>query len=310
MLLATTPENVLFGQTVHAALPTCVLKVPATQARHGPPSGPEYPLLHTHTALDTPDCAFALQFEHVEIDVAPVTLENVFAEQFRHADVPVTVLYLPGTHSAHGPPFGPLAPVLHVQAVNAELLVTELELSGQLRHLSELLAPSVPEYVPTKQFVQAAVPFVILYLPTAHNVHTPPSGPVAPALQTHAVITVLPGPETVFGGQIRHAPAPVAPTVVEYVFTTQSVQLLFPVTSLYCPATQRTHTLPFPVAPALHRHSTLGTSASAYAAQVKHAVAPTPAAVTEADVKSLLAPGGFTVRPRGRGALVTKKFAF
>jgi len=233
--------------------------------------------LHTHTALDTPDCAFALQFEHVESDVAPVALENVFAEQVRHADVPVITLYFPGTHSAHGPPFGPLAPVLHVHAVSTELLATELELSGQLRHLSELLAPSVPEYVPTKQFVQAAVPFVILYLPTAHNVHTPPSGPVAPALQTHAVITALRAPETVFGGQVRHAPAPVAPTVVEYVFTAQSVQLLFPVTSLYCPATQRTHTLPFPVAPALHLHSTLGTSASAYAAHKRHAVAPTSA---------------------------------
>ena len=40
------------------------------------------------------------------------------------------------------------------------------------------------------------------------------------------------------------------------------------------------------------------------------AVPPTPTAVTETDVKNLLAPGGFTVRPRGRGALVTKKFAF
>jgi hypothetical protein len=101
--------------------------------------------LHTHTALDTADCAFALQFEHVEIDVAPVTLENVFAEQFRHADVPVIALYFPGTHSAHGPPFGPLAPALQVHVVTAELPATELELSGQLRHLAELFAPSVPE---------------------------------------------------------------------------------------------------------------------------------------------------------------------
>ena len=39
-------------------------------------------------------------------------------------------------------------------------------------------------------------------------------------------------------------------------------------------------------------------------------IAPNPTVVTPADVKSLLAPGGFTVRPRGRGALVTKKFTF
>jgi len=106
--------------------------------------------------------------------------------------------------------------------------------------------------------------------------HRPPSGPVAPALHTHAAITPLPVPETVFAGQARHAPAAVAPTVVEYVSGPQSTQLLFPLTSLYFPATQRTHTLPFPLAPALHRHSTLGTSASAYAAHERHVVAPTP----------------------------------
>jgi hypothetical protein len=40
------------------------------------------------------------------------------------------------------------------------------------------------------------------------------------------------------------------------------------------------------------------------------AVAPSPTAVTEADVKSLITPGGFTIRPRGRGAVVTKKVTF
>jgi hypothetical protein len=40
------------------------------------------------------------------------------------------------------------------------------------------------------------------------------------------------------------------------------------------------------------------------------AVPPSPTIVTEADVKSLANPGGFTVRPRGRGAVVTKKVTF
>jgi hypothetical protein len=59
------------------------------------------------------------QVEHAELAVAPVTVEKVFAEQFRHTDVPITALYFPGTHSAHGPPFGPLAPVLQIHAVTA-----------------------------------------------------------------------------------------------------------------------------------------------------------------------------------------------
>ena len=144
-MLPTTPVNVLFAHSVHSAPPICALNVPATHARHGPPSGPVYPLLHTHAALDPADSEFAGQLEHAKLDVAPAALENVFAEQFVHTAVPVTVLYLPGTHSAHGPPFAPLAPALHVHAVIRELPATELEMFGQLRQTSELFAPSVPE---------------------------------------------------------------------------------------------------------------------------------------------------------------------
>ena len=102
-------------------------------------------MLQTQAALEPPDCEFAPQFEHAKIEVAPITVEKVFAEQFVHTAVPETVLYLPGTHKAHGPPLGPLAPALHTHDVTTELPATELELSGQLRHLSELLAPGVPE---------------------------------------------------------------------------------------------------------------------------------------------------------------------
>ena len=144
-MLPTTPENVWFEHKVHSALPMAVLNVPATHGRHTPPSGPVYPLLHTHAALEPPDCEFAPQFEHAKLDVAPITVEKVFAEQFRHTAVPVTGLYLPATHTAHGPPFGPLAPVLQVQAVTRELPATALELSAQLTHVPELFAPSAPE---------------------------------------------------------------------------------------------------------------------------------------------------------------------
>jgi hypothetical protein len=103
-------------------------------------------LLQIQAALEPPDCELSPQFEHAKLEVAPVTLEKVFAEQFRHTDEPVTVLYFPGTHRAHGPPFGPVAPVLQVQAVTRELPTPAThELFGQLRHVSELFAPSVPE---------------------------------------------------------------------------------------------------------------------------------------------------------------------
>ena len=134
-----------FAQSVHSALPMPVLNVPETQGRHTPPSGPVYPALQTHTTLEPTDCEFAPQFEHTKTEVAPITVENVFAEQFRHTDVPETVLYLPGIHKEHGPPFAPLAPALHTHDVIKELPPTEFELSVQLRHVSELFAPSVPE---------------------------------------------------------------------------------------------------------------------------------------------------------------------
>ena len=85
------------------------------------------------------------------------------------------------------------------------------------------------------------MPFTALYLPVTHNEQVPPFGPVAPTLHTHAPITALPAPETAFPGQPRHAPAAVAPTVAEYVFAPQSIQLPFPVTPLYLPATHNIH---------------------------------------------------------------------
>jgi len=138
--------------------------------------------------------------------------------------------------------------------------------------------------------VQAAVPFTSLYLPDTHKEHTPPFGPVAPTLHTHDPRAVLDAGEMEKGGQLRHAPAPVAPTVPEYVFTPQSIQLPFPVALLYFPAPHSTHTLPFPLAPALHRHSTRGTSASAFAAHDRQTVAPTPGMYVPAaqDVQLLL----------------------
>jgi hypothetical protein len=89
---------------------------------------------------------------------------------------------------------------LQVHAVSAELLTTELEMLGQFTHVSELVAPSVTEYVPTEQSVQTALPLALLYLPAAHAAHTPASGPVNPCRQRHAAIDVLEIAELEFAG--------------------------------------------------------------------------------------------------------------
>ena len=63
----------------------------------------------------------------------------------------------------HGPPAGPVYPVVQVQAVSATLALGELELAGQA--------------------VQVALPVSTLYVPVPHAAHGPPFGPVYPAAQ-------------------------------------------------------------------------------------------------------------------------------
>ena len=271
-LAPTVPEYVFAPQSRQVSFPVTPLYLPAAHRVHKLPF-PLAPALHRHSTLGSSASAFAA---HARQTVEPTPGMYVPAAQDVQLLFPVTFLYLPGTHSEHGPPFGPVAPALHTHAVTTELDTDEFELSAHATQTSDAFAPTIPEYVPAPQLVQAAVPFATLYFPVTHNEHVPPFGPVAPTLHTQAAITTLPVPETAFAVQFRHIPDPFAPTVPEYVFETQSIQLPFPVTPLYFPAPHRTHTLPFPLAPALHRHSTLGSSASAFAAHDRQAVPPTP----------------------------------
>jgi hypothetical protein len=59
----------------------------------------------------------------------------------------------------------------------------------------------------------------------------------------HAVITLLPSPDTVLLGQLSHVAAAVAATAVEYVCTPQLVHAAGPGATLYLPAAQLEHAL-------------------------------------------------------------------
>ena len=132
--------------------------------------------------------------------------------------------------------------------------------------------------------MHATLPLLVLYLPVIHPVQTPPSGPENPALQVQATRTELELGEFEFVGQPKHTDAALAPTVVEYVATPQSVQRAFPLTVLYLPATHPVQTPPFgPENPALHMQAPtteLDAAEFVFAGQVKHtdaALAPTVA---------------------------------
>ena len=108
--------------------------------------------------------------------------------------------------------------------------------------------------MPEGHVVHAALPLTILYVPATQPVQEPPFGPVNPALQTQAVMTVLVIGEVVSAGHARQVVATVAPTVAEYFPAPQSVQTTLPTALLYLPATQTVHGPPSgPVYPGLQR---------------------------------------------------------
>jgi len=87
------------------------LNVPASQARHGPPSGPVNPRLQVQfdlTTLPFPENEAEGQFMQPKALVWPVAFEYVPSAQALHPDGPLISLYVPALQAAHGPPSGPL----------------------------------------------------------------------------------------------------------------------------------------------------------------------------------------------------------
>jgi hypothetical protein len=85
-------EYVPEKQLVHPTEPVVVLYFPATQAVHGPPSGPVYPALQA-------------ALRQAALDVLAVG-EVKPAGHTVHCDVPVLFLYVPVAHAVHGFPEG------------------------------------------------------------------------------------------------------------------------------------------------------------------------------------------------------------
>ena len=135
------------AQSVHATLPIAFLNFPVTQRLHGPPSGPDAPVLQIqpvnaeHVTQEEPEFAGHAR----QATVAATVVENVLAPQSVHATLPITFLYFPATQAVHTPPSGPVKPALHTQAARAELAVGELELVGQAIQVVLTVAPTVVE---------------------------------------------------------------------------------------------------------------------------------------------------------------------
>jgi hypothetical protein len=97
--------------------------------------------------------------------------------------------------------------------------------------------------------VHAALPLLVLYFPATQPEHTPPSGPVNPALQVQAAMAVLETGAFAFEGHTEQVDEVFAPTAAEYVPVLQSVHATLPLIFLYLPATQAEQFPPGPVYP-------------------------------------------------------------
>ncbi len=139
----------------------------------------------------------------------------LYTPQSVHVTLPLVVLYLPATHPEHIPPSGPVNPALQVQAAMTELDSAELEFAGHDTQTVEAVAPTATKYEPTPQSVHATLPLVVLYFPVIQVEHTPPSGPVNPALHVQAEMTELDTTEFESVGHTKHTDEALAPTVSE-----------------------------------------------------------------------------------------------
>ena len=113
------------------------------------------------------------------------------------------------------------------------------------------------------------------YFPSTQSSHVPPAGPKCPAVQRHAVMTVLSARDSDLAGQPVHCVAASALNV----FAAQSSHAAAPVAPLALPASHPAQTSPSgPVYPALHRQSVSNVLASATVqaslGQLSQAVAP------------------------------------
>lgn len=106
--------------------------------------------------------------------------------------------------------------------VHAVLDTKEFEFTGHTTQAEDAVAPTVTEYVPVPQSVHVTLPALVLYFPATQPEHTPPSGPVNPALQVQAVTVTLPDGELELPGHTEHDAEVLTPVTAEYVFRGQT----------------------------------------------------------------------------------------
>jgi hypothetical protein len=148
---------------------------------------------------------------HVALDVAAIAPLYLLAPQSVQAAGPVKSLNLPAKHPVHAPPrpLFPVYPALHAHAVTVLLPWADAVFRAHVWQTPIEEAFTCTEYVFASQFVQAAEPFVGLYLPATQPKHGTPFWPGLfkgeyPGRHTQFVRTALPTGEDEYCGQSSH----------------------------------------------------------------------------------------------------------
>jgi len=188
--------------------------------------------------------------------------ESEFAPQVVHGAVPVTFLYFPATHAAHGPPSGPLEPAAHAPA---------------MWHVALDVAPTASEYQPALQLVHAEAAVVVEYVPAAQAVHVASAEAAVvveyvPAAQAvHVASAEAPvSSEYLPATQAVHVASAEAPSSIEYLPATQAVHAVAPFVVVYFPVSQSKQNrcavrmVYFPTSQAVHVAAEVAPTASEY----------------------------------------------
>jgi len=166
----TAVEYVPFTHSVHTMLPVASLNFPAEHFVHVPPSDHHAPALHVQlveTELPKGELESVGHVEHVDSAVAPSTDENLPVAQSMHALAPASALYLPAAQLVHACP-EPVKPLLHMQAVEAELPAGETEFVVHCEQVFSEVAPIACEYLDAPQSAHALFPATALCFPATH----------------------------------------------------------------------------------------------------------------------------------------------
>jgi hypothetical protein len=150
----------------------------------------------SHCAAPAAEYVFAPHSVHVSDDTAPGVEDLNPPPHLEHVVASSCELYEPAEHIWHvafaAPRLLVRNPIRQWQSDCLVLPRSDVELPWHAAHTVGVVAASTDEYVLFPHSVHVFGPIAVLYVPCTHAKHTPPFGPVYPALHLQSIASSLP----------------------------------------------------------------------------------------------------------------------